>query len=67
MKQVNYTGRVGKEEMLHRVKKERDVLRTINRRKANWSGHMLHRNCLLKYVIEEKREGRMDGKTRKKT
>jgi len=53
--------------MLHRVKKERDILRTINRRKANWIAHMLRRNCLLKHVIEEKTEGRSDGKKRKKT
>lgn len=34
-KQVSYTDRVGKEEMLLRVKKEIDILRTINIRKAN--------------------------------
>jgi hypothetical protein len=59
--------RVRKEEMLHRVQKEGDNLRTINRRKANWIDNMLRGNCLLKHVIEEKREGRSDGKTRKKT
>jgi hypothetical protein len=26
---------------------------TIKRRKANWIGHILRRNCLLKHVIEE--------------
>jgi len=52
--------------MLRRVKKERDILLTIIRRKANWIAHLLRRNCLLKYVIEEKREGRSDGKKRKK-
>jgi len=25
---------------------------SIKQRKANWSGHMLHRNCLLKHVTE---------------
>jgi hypothetical protein len=33
------------------------------RRKANGIGHILHRNCLLKLVVEEK-NGR-DGKTKK--
>ena len=38
------------------VKEERNVLQTIKGRKegrkANWFGHMLCRNCLLKHVIE---------------
>jgi len=32
---------------------------TVKRRKANWIGHMLRRNCLLKNVIEGKIEGRI--------
>jgi hypothetical protein len=35
--------------------------------KANWTGHILRRNCFLKHVSEEKVEGRGDGKTRMKT
>jgi hypothetical protein len=31
---------------------------TINGGKANWFGHILWRNCLLKHVIEGKIEGR---------
>ena len=39
--------------MLHsRVKLERNVLQTIERRMANWIGHMLRRNCLLEHIIE---------------
>jgi hypothetical protein len=33
------------------------ILHTIKRRKANWIGHILRRNCLLKHVIEGKLEG----------
>lgn len=29
------------------VKEERNILQTIKRKKANWTVHMLHRNCLL--------------------
>jgi len=29
----------------------------INKRKANWIGHILHRNCLLQRVIEGKIKG----------
>jgi len=37
------------------------------RKKANWIGHILRRNCLLKQVIELKtRKDRSDGKTREK-
>jgi hypothetical protein len=42
-------------------------LHKTNRRKADWIGHIVRRNCLLKHVIEGKMEGRSDGKTRKKT
>jgi hypothetical protein len=47
---------VRNEEVLHRVKEERNILHTIKRRKANWIGHILRRNCLLKHVIEGKLE-----------
>jgi hypothetical protein len=29
-------------------------------RKANWIGHILYRNCLLKHIIERKTEGRIE-------
>jgi hypothetical protein len=45
------------EEVLHRVKEERNIVHTIKRRKANWIDHILRRNCLLKHVIEGKLEG----------
>ena len=41
-------------EVLHRVKEERNILRTIKRRKADWISHILRRNCLLKHSIEGK-------------
>jgi hypothetical protein len=48
------------EEILHRVQEERNILHTIKRRKANWIGHILRRNCLLKHVIEAKIHGRIE-------
>jgi hypothetical protein len=51
---------VRNEDVLHRVKEERNILHTIKRRNANWIGHILHRNCLLKHVIEGKLEGRIE-------
>jgi hypothetical protein len=47
---------VRNEEVLQRDKEERNILHTIKRRKANWIGHILSRNCFLKHVIEGKRE-----------
>jgi hypothetical protein len=51
---------VRNEEVLHRIKEERNILQTIKRGKANWIGHILLRNCLLKAVIEGKLEGRIE-------
>jgi hypothetical protein len=45
-----------KEEVLLRVKEQRNILHEISR-KANWIGHILHRNCLLRQVIEGKIKG----------
>jgi hypothetical protein len=46
-------------EVLHRVREERHFIHRVKRRKANWLGHILHRNCLLKHVIEGKIEERV--------
>ena len=47
------------EEVLHKVK-ERNTLHTVKRRKANWIGHILRRNGLLKHVTEGKMEDRIE-------
>jgi hypothetical protein len=60
MEKISWTDRVRNEEVLHRVKEERNIVLTIKRRKANWIGHILCRNCLLKHVIEGKLEGRIE-------
>ena len=49
------------EEVLQGVREQRNILRIIKRRKANWIGHILRRNRLLKCVIEGKIEGRIEG------
>jgi hypothetical protein len=65
MEKVSWTDRVRNEEVLHRVKEERNIVHTIKRRKANWIGHILRRNCLLKHVIEGKLEGRIEVRRRR--
>jgi hypothetical protein len=60
MEKISWTDRVRNEEVLHRVKEERNILHTTNGRKADWIGHILRRNCLLKHAIEGKLEGRTE-------
>jgi hypothetical protein len=60
MEKISWTDRVRNEEVLHRVKEDRNILHTIIRRKANWIGNILRRNCLLKHVTEGKLEGRIE-------
>ena len=57
--------------MLLQVNEQRNILHTVKRRKANWIGHILRRNCLLNQVIEGKIKGeievtRRQGRRRKK-
>jgi hypothetical protein len=46
--------------VLHRVNWERNIPHKIKRRKTNWIGHILCRNCLLKQVIGGKVEGKIE-------
>jgi hypothetical protein len=46
--------------VLQGVREERNTVRTVNRRKVNWIGHILRGNCLLKDVTEGKIEGRVE-------
>jgi hypothetical protein len=45
---------------------QRNITHTIKRKKANWIGHMLHRNCLLSHIIEGKMEGRIKSDRKKR-
>jgi hypothetical protein len=55
--EISLIGRVRNEDVLLRVKEQRNILQEINKQKANWIGHILRRNCLLRQVIEEKIKG----------
>ena len=56
---------VTNEEVLLRVSEQRNILHEIRKRKANWIGHILHRNCLLKQVIERKIKRQTEVKRRR--
>jgi hypothetical protein len=51
MAKIRPTDRV-RNEVLHRGKGERNILQTLKRKKANWNGHKLRRNCFLKHFSE---------------
>ena len=57
--------------MFLRVNEQRNILREIRKRKADWIGHILRRNCLLQQLIEGKIKGQIEvarrrGRRRKK-
>jgi len=60
MEKISWTGHVRNEEVLLRLKEERNILHEIRKRKANWIGHILRRNCLLQRVIEGKIKGKIE-------
>jgi len=71
MEKISWSDHVRNEEMLLRVNEQGNILHEIRKRKANWVGHILRRNCLLKQVIEGKIKGEMEvarrrGRRRKK-
>jgi hypothetical protein len=67
MEKISWTDHMRNDDVLLRVKEQRNILHEIRKRKANWIGQILRRNCLLKRVIKGKIQGgdRSDRKTRK--
>jgi hypothetical protein len=59
MEKVSWTERVKNEEVLLNVKEDKSVVHTVKRRKSNWFGHILRRNCFLRHVTEGKIGGRI--------
>jgi hypothetical protein len=57
MEKISWTDHVRNEDVLLRVKEQRNILHEIRERKANYIGHILRRNCLLQRVIEGKIQG----------
>jgi hypothetical protein len=57
MEKISWTDHVRNKDVLLRVKKQRNILHEIRKRKANWIGHILRRNCLLQRDTEGKIQG----------
>ena len=60
MEKISWTYHVRNEEVLLGVNEQRNILHEIRKRKANWIGHILCRNCLLKHIFEGQIAGRID-------
>ena len=60
MEKISWTDHVRNEDVLLWFKEQRNILHEIRKRKANWIGHILRRNCLLQRVIEGKIKGGID-------
>ena len=56
MEKISWTDRVRNVEVLLRVNEQRNITHEQSKGKANWTGHILCRNCLLQRVIEGKIE-----------
>ena len=70
MEKISWTDHVRNEDVLHKVKEQKNILHEIRKRKANWIGHILRRNCLLQRVTEGKIQGGIEvtgrqGRSRK--
>ena len=66
MEKISWTDHVRNEDVLLRVNEQRNILHEKRKRKANWIGHILRRNCLLKLVIEGKIKGEMEVTRRRR-
>jgi hypothetical protein len=60
IEKISWTDHVRNEEVLPRVKEKRNILHEIPKRKGNWIGHILRRNCILQRVIEGKIQGEIE-------
>ena len=65
VEKISWTDHVRNEEVLLRVKEQRNILHEISKRKANSIGHIWHRNCLLLRVIEGMIKGGIEATGRR--
>ena len=68
MEKIKWSEKVTNEQVLDRIGEKRTLLNKILRRKANWIGHILRRNCLLHDAIEgQMTEVKEVGRRRRRT
>ena len=54
MEKISWTDHVINVEVLLRVNEQRNILHEIIKRKANWVGHIIRRNCLPNKLLKQK-------------
>ena len=54
---ITWADHVRNKEVLLRVNEQRNILHEISKQKANWIGHILCRNRLLKHIVEGHKKG----------
>jgi hypothetical protein len=57
MEKISWTDHVRNEEVLLRVKEQRNILHEIRKRKANWIGHILRRTAFYNGLLKERYKG----------
>jgi len=62
---ISWTAHVSKEEVSSLVQEQRSLVHVIKQRQVNWIGHVLRHDCLLKTVVEGKKEGKRHEETKK--
>jgi hypothetical protein len=56
MEKISWTEHVRNEDVLLKVKEQRNILHEIRKRKANWIGHILRRN-FYNWLLKERYKG----------
>ena len=54
IEKISWTDHVRNRDVLLRVNEQKNILHEIRKRKANWIGHILRRNCLLNRLSKER-------------
>jgi len=67
MEKISWTDHVINEEVLLRVREQRDILHEMSKRKSKWFGHILRRYCFLQRFIEGKIKGGIEVTRRRGT
>jgi len=67
MEKIKWTDKIKNEVVLERVGERRKLLQAVQKRKSNWLGHVLRRQCLQRDMLEGSVEGRLKrGRLRRK-
>jgi hypothetical protein len=65
MEKISWTDHVRNEEVLLRVKVQRNFVHEMSKRKVNWIDYILRRNCLLQRATEGKIKGGIEVRKRR--